>query len=312
MIQDLLDLALGANRVLCYAVYVLLAGTLTFWCVVWPDGRRNRRLVMLALAGTTAMTMGTIAGPAIQLIFEGQLLGDIVTPLGGAAQLARLAALIAAMFFLPDIIGGARGGLASHPRPHPGVGDRRVDGGAVQCHRRSLGDCQDRCYRPACAGNVRLARWTPRPRHSFDPWREGAGAGSAHPAILASGTDECRESDRDRHRARSGGRRWRVSAGWFSLRAGFIDQGLNLRPDVADGQRRPQVRGPRRLPVAASAARGTPESGRHLDPGRGDGSGVLHRIRDLVDNLALGYGGAASIALAATAWRRTHSPAAPA
>jgi hypothetical protein len=203
MIQDLLDLALGANRVLCYAGYVLLAGTLTFWCVVWPDGRRNRRLVMLALAGTTAMTMGTIAGPAIQLIFEGQLLGNIVTPLAGAAQLARLAALIAAMFFLPDIIGGARGGLASHPRPHPGVGDRRVDGGAVQCHRRSLGDCQDRCYRPACAGNVRLARWTPRPRHSFDPWREGAGAGSAHPALLASGTAECRDSDRDRHRARS-------------------------------------------------------------------------------------------------------------
>jgi hypothetical protein len=47
-------------------------------------------------------------------------------------------------------------------------------------------------------------------------------------------------------------------------------------------------------------------------PGRGDGSGALHRIRDLVDNLALGYGGAASIALAATAWRRTHSPAAAA
>jgi hypothetical protein len=62
---------------------------------------------MLALAGTTAMIMGTIAGPAIQLIFGGQLLGDIVTPLGGAAQLARLAALVAAMFLLPDIISGA-------------------------------------------------------------------------------------------------------------------------------------------------------------------------------------------------------------
>ena len=107
MIQDLLDLALGANRVLTYAGYVLLAGTLTFWCVVWPDGRRNRRLVLLALAGTTAMIIGTLVGPAIQLIFGGQLLGDIVTQLGGAAQLARLAALVAAMFFLPDIISGA-------------------------------------------------------------------------------------------------------------------------------------------------------------------------------------------------------------
>jgi copper transport protein len=107
MTQDLIDLALGANRVLTYAGYVLIAGTLTFWSVVWPDGRRNRRLVVLTLAGIAAMIIGTLAGPAIQLIFGGRLLGDIVTPLGGAAQLARLAALVGAMFFLPDIISGA-------------------------------------------------------------------------------------------------------------------------------------------------------------------------------------------------------------
>ena len=52
---------------------------------------------MLALAATTAMIMGTIAGPAIQLIFGGQLLGDIVITQAGAAQLARLTALVAAM-----------------------------------------------------------------------------------------------------------------------------------------------------------------------------------------------------------------------
>jgi putative copper export protein len=107
MIQDLVDLALGANRVLSYAGYVLLAGTLTFWSVVWPDGRRNRRLIALTLAGTAAMIIGTLAGPAIQLIFGDRLLGDIITPLGGAAQLGRLAALVAAMCFLPDIISGA-------------------------------------------------------------------------------------------------------------------------------------------------------------------------------------------------------------
>jgi putative copper export protein len=53
------------------------------------------------------MIIGTLAGPAIQLIFGDRLLGDIITPLGGAAQLGRLAALVAAMCFLPDIIGGA-------------------------------------------------------------------------------------------------------------------------------------------------------------------------------------------------------------
>ena len=102
--QDLVALALGANRVLTYGGFVLLAGTLTFWSVVWPDGRRNRRLVLLAAAGTAAMIILDLVGPAIQLIFGGRLLGDIVTPLGGAAQFARLAALIAAVFFLPDII----------------------------------------------------------------------------------------------------------------------------------------------------------------------------------------------------------------
>jgi putative copper export protein len=107
MTQDLIDLALGVDRVLTYAGYVLLAGTLTFWSVVWPDGRRNHRLVLLTLAGTAAMIIGTLGGPAIQLIFGGRLLGDIGTQLGGAAQLARLAALIGTMFFLPDIISGA-------------------------------------------------------------------------------------------------------------------------------------------------------------------------------------------------------------
>ena len=85
MNQDLLDLALGANRVLTYAGYVLLAGTLTFWSVVWPDGRRNRRLVVLVVAGTAAMIIGTVAGPAIQLVFADKLLGDIETAIGKRA-----------------------------------------------------------------------------------------------------------------------------------------------------------------------------------------------------------------------------------
>ena len=169
MIQDLVDLALGANRVLTYAGYVLLAGTLTFWSVVWPDGRRNRRLVVLALAGTAAMIIGTLAGPAIQLIFGGRLLGDIVTPLGGAAQLARLAALVAAMFFLPDIISGAV------------VGWRRilalalvlVIAASMVAQSNAIGGHWEAAKIAATglarAGNMRLAGWTRRSGRSLDP-----------------------------------------------------------------------------------------------------------------------------------------------
>ena len=175
MIQDLVDLAIGANRVLSYAGYILLAGTLTFWSVVWPDGRRNRRLVVLALAGTAAMIVGTLAGPAIQLIFGGRLLGDIVTPLGGAAQLARLAALVAAMFFLPDIISGAVVGwrrivaltlvvvIAASM-----VAQSNAIGGPGRLPRSPLPGCM---YWQPAPGSLDCS-----PSRSLDPGRKGAGA----------------------------------------------------------------------------------------------------------------------------------------
>lgn len=47
----MVQLMLGAERVLSYTGYVLLAGTITFWLLVWPNGRNLRRLVGLAMAG---------------------------------------------------------------------------------------------------------------------------------------------------------------------------------------------------------------------------------------------------------------------
>ena len=35
----LVEAALGLNRIVTYVGYVLLAGTFTFWSLVWPDGR---------------------------------------------------------------------------------------------------------------------------------------------------------------------------------------------------------------------------------------------------------------------------------
>ena len=63
MNRELVELALGANRVMTYAGYVLLAGTFTFWSLVWPEGRSDKRLVVLAVTGTGLLFLGTIGGP---------------------------------------------------------------------------------------------------------------------------------------------------------------------------------------------------------------------------------------------------------
>ncbi len=104
MSPELAQLALGVNRVVTYGSYVLLAGTFAFWSLVWPEGRRDRRLVRLAVVGTTLMVVGTVADPVIRLALGGQALGEVVTPLSGAALLVRLAALAATAFFLVDLV----------------------------------------------------------------------------------------------------------------------------------------------------------------------------------------------------------------
>ena len=104
---ELLQLALGLNRIVSYAGYVLLAGTLTFWALVWPQGRADRRLVSLAAIGTGLMIVGTVAGPLIQIFFAGRPIGDVLTPLDGTAAIVRLAALACVGFYFVDIVRSA-------------------------------------------------------------------------------------------------------------------------------------------------------------------------------------------------------------
>jgi putative copper export protein len=101
---ELLQLALGVNRIVSYAGYVLLAGTLAFWALVWPEGRTDRRLVVLAAAGTALMGIGTVAGPLIQILGGGRPVGDVLTQLDGTAAIVRLAALACMAFFFVDIV----------------------------------------------------------------------------------------------------------------------------------------------------------------------------------------------------------------
>ncbi|MDQ2848583.1 MAG: CopD family protein [Actinomycetota bacterium] len=105
--SPLLELALGAFRVVLYIGYVLLAGILTFWVLVWPEGSTERRLVLMTGLGTALMILSTIAGPALQLLFGAGSPGDAVTRLSGAALIVRLAALAFMGFFLVDLVRAA-------------------------------------------------------------------------------------------------------------------------------------------------------------------------------------------------------------
>jgi len=102
---DQAEVVLGAIRIYMYAGYVLLAGTFTFWAIVWPPGRRAARLVMLAVIGIVLSVLAVVAGPAVEVL-TGQTFTDAVATPSGAALIVRLAAVAAALFFLPEIVRG--------------------------------------------------------------------------------------------------------------------------------------------------------------------------------------------------------------
>ncbi len=104
---DLFSSLLGVDRVVTYVGYVLLGGTLMFWTLVWPNGRSERRLVVLAAIGTGMMALGALLEPLARLAIDGGPLDYLVSQRVGAALLVRLAALAAMAFFLVDLAAAA-------------------------------------------------------------------------------------------------------------------------------------------------------------------------------------------------------------
>ena len=92
------------NRILTYTGYVLLAGTFTFWALVWPEGRTDRRLVSLAAIGAGLMVVCTIGAPLIWVSSGHPLVGDGLSPVGGTGAIIRLAVLVGIAFFFVDLI----------------------------------------------------------------------------------------------------------------------------------------------------------------------------------------------------------------
>lgn len=106
MSSEPLALLLSLLRVAGYAGFVLWAGPLVFWSLVWPDGHRNPRLFRLAVTGALVLLAASVAEPALRLS-AGQGLAEVAPPLVGAAALVRLAVLVGSLFFLVDLLGAA-------------------------------------------------------------------------------------------------------------------------------------------------------------------------------------------------------------
>ena len=98
---------LAVTRLVGYAGFVLWAGTLTFWSLIWPRGHGDRRLFSVALAGAGLLMVATVAEPLIRLGLGSERLAEFAPPLAGAAVLVRLAILVASVFFLVDLISAA-------------------------------------------------------------------------------------------------------------------------------------------------------------------------------------------------------------
>jgi hypothetical protein len=93
-------------RVAGYVGFVLWAGPLVFWTLVWPAGHWHRRLLRLSGAGAVLLILTTVAEPAIRLTAGDQPLDEVAPPLAGAAVLVRLAILVGSLFYLVDLVRG--------------------------------------------------------------------------------------------------------------------------------------------------------------------------------------------------------------
>lgn len=107
MTSEPMAVLLTVLRVAGYAGFVLWAGPLIFWTLVWPTGHRHRRLLRLSGIGALLLILTSVAQPVIRLTAGHQPLDEVAPPLAGAAVLLRLAILVGSLFYLVDLVAGA-------------------------------------------------------------------------------------------------------------------------------------------------------------------------------------------------------------
>jgi putative copper export protein len=96
------DVLVGATRVLLYAGFVLLAGTLSFWVLVWPEGRFDRRQLLLVDDGMVLLAVATVIGPLVTVLVNGAI--ESISGEAAAAALLRLAVIAVIAAWLPELV----------------------------------------------------------------------------------------------------------------------------------------------------------------------------------------------------------------
>ncbi len=104
MSDTALAVTLSLVRVVGYVGFVLVTGPLTLFGVIWPQGRRDHRLVRLMWAGIGLLAAATVAGPLVEAVAYDVGAVAAVGRLSAAAALVRLAALAAVATYLPDLV----------------------------------------------------------------------------------------------------------------------------------------------------------------------------------------------------------------
>ncbi|MGI8457894.1 MAG: CopD family protein [Propionibacteriaceae bacterium] len=114
--HDVVQLLFGMHRLVFYTGYVLLAGTLSFWILVWPDGNRNERLRGLAGIGAILVLICTVLAPILLVGLDDRPLAAALDPLTVVAGVLRIAGLGGAWVLLRAVrdlpVRGSRRALA--------------------------------------------------------------------------------------------------------------------------------------------------------------------------------------------------------
>ena len=95
---------ISITRVADYIGFVLVAGLLMFLSLVWPQGRRDRRLVGLVVIGIVLVVVGAVGGPLVEAARYDVGVFDALGRVALAAAFIRLAVAAAVLMYLPDIV----------------------------------------------------------------------------------------------------------------------------------------------------------------------------------------------------------------